>query len=353
MRIIRSNYDIAEMEQEYTSERTSVNKGKLPAIFRMIQFQPNTINLDYGGGKYDNAAEYLEPQDVLNLVYDPYNRTPQHNSEVLQIVRDNGGADTVTLSNVLNVIKEPEVRLNVLENIKKLLKPSGTLYITVYEGSGEGVEGPTTRGYQLNRKTASYLDEIQQVFPDARCKNSKLIIAHPGGRNMRISSATNTSNMMMLPGIGDYEPEDGFALEDVYDVISSDVTLTYYVDAIIAVDSEGYWDFEDPEAFALWDYDSDCEDFLDGVEIDDEENIQDNIYMLINDFGLIPLEQGRYKVTCNANLLYSVSNILEAKRDWFGDYKYPGLDAYDTDEIDVDFQLKSSSITNWKCNKIM
>lgn len=171
--------DLDTPEQEFTSEKTSINVSKLPAVFKMVTFQPGTINLDYGGGKFDNAAEYLKDQDVTNLVYDPYNRTNDHNKDVIRTVRKNGGADTATCSNVLNVIKEPNVRRSVLENIKKLLKPSGTVYITVYEGSGKGNEGPTKSGYQMNRKTEGYLDEIREVFPDAK-RRGKLIVAHPG-----------------------------------------------------------------------------------------------------------------------------------------------------------------------------
>lgn len=172
--------DIQEISQEFTSENTSINSGKLPAIFKLIHLAPGTINIDYGGGKFDNVAEYLAPMDVINLVYDPYNRTPEHNREVIRTVKKAGGADSATCSNVLNVIKEPEVRRNVLENIRRLVKPEGVVYITVYEGSGRGNEGPTKSGYQLNRKTADYLAEIQEVFPDAMRKG-KLIIAHPNG----------------------------------------------------------------------------------------------------------------------------------------------------------------------------
>lgn len=168
--------DIQEISQEFTSENTSINSTKLPAIFKMVSFEPGTINIDYGGGRFDNVAEYLTQYDVINLVYDPYNRTPEHNKEVLKTLRRAGGADTATCSNVLNVIKEPEVRKNVLENISKIVKPGGKIYITVYEGSGKGDEGPTKAGYQLNRRTADYLDEIREVFPDATRKG-KLIVA--------------------------------------------------------------------------------------------------------------------------------------------------------------------------------
>ena len=172
--------EIQEIGQEFTSENTSINATRLPAVFKMVKFEPGTVNLDYGGGKFDNVADYLTQYDVVNLVYDPFNRTAEHNQEVIQLLREHGGADTATLSNVLNVIKELEVRLNVLRNISKLLKSGGELYITVYEGNGTGVGGVTKSGYQLNRKTADYLEEIQQVFPDATRKG-KLITAHNTG----------------------------------------------------------------------------------------------------------------------------------------------------------------------------
>lgn len=204
--------EIHEIGQEFTSENTSTNSGKLPAIFKLVNFEPGTINLDYGGGKFDNVAEYLIDYDVINLVYDPYNRSREHNQEVIRMIRDHGGADTVTLSNVLNVIKEPEVRLHALQNIRKLVKPSGTVYITVYEGTRKGNEGPTTRGYQLNKKTADYLDEIRQVFPDAVTKG-KLIIAHPVG--------DITASVTLFDSINSADIEPDF--EDLLSEIQSEV----------------------------------------------------------------------------------------------------------------------------------
>ena len=132
------------------------------------------------GGKFDNAVEYIRDKGATLVVYDPYNRSAEHNKEVLRILRENGGADAAVNSNVLNVIKEPEARKNVLENIARITKPGAPIYITVYEGKGNGQEGPTKSGYQLNRKTADYLEEIQEVFPDAT-RRGKLITAHNSG----------------------------------------------------------------------------------------------------------------------------------------------------------------------------
>ena len=168
--------ELETAEQKISSANTSINSAKLPVIFNKVRFNPGELNLDFGGGKFDNATEYLAQQGVESLVYDPYNRTAKHNAEVLARVRENGGADTITLSNVLNVIAEPEARLAVLRNCKKLLKSGGTLYITVYEGTGKGDERETKAGYQLNRKTADYIDEIASVFSNVTLKG-KLIIA--------------------------------------------------------------------------------------------------------------------------------------------------------------------------------
>lgn len=168
--------EIVTGEQEFDSAATSINSSKLPAVYRMVDFTPGQVVIDFGGGKFDNAVNYLKDKDVTLLVYDPYNRSAEHNKEVLRVIRENGGADAAINSNVLNVIKEPEARQQVLKNIKKLVKPGAPIYITVYEGSGKGNEGPTKAGYQLNRKTSRYIDEISQIFPNVK-RRGKLITA--------------------------------------------------------------------------------------------------------------------------------------------------------------------------------
>ena len=181
--------DLPMVDQEYDSAATSINSNKLPAIYRMVNFNPGDVIVDFGGGKFDNAVEYIKDKGATLCVYDPYNRSAEHNREVLRILRENGGADAAVNSNVLNVIKEPEARKNVLENISRITKPGAPIYITVYEGKGNGQEGPTKSGYQLNRKTADYLEEIQEVFPDAT-RRGKLITAH-NNRSVNSSMSIN------------------------------------------------------------------------------------------------------------------------------------------------------------------
>lgn len=178
--------DLEHPDQEYDSAATSINSTKLPAIYRMIKLQPGTVGVDFGGGRFDNAVEYLRDQDVTLCVYDPYNRSAEHNREVLRTLRANGGADFAVNSNVLNVIKEHEARKGVLENIKKITKSGAPIYITVYEGRGDAKEGVTKSGYQLNRKTADYLEEIQEVFPDATRKGKLIVATNSGSVNSSV-----------------------------------------------------------------------------------------------------------------------------------------------------------------------
>ena len=164
-------------DQEISSAETSINSSKIPTLFHLVDFKDGSLNLDYGGGKFDNVADYLESEyGATNLVYDPYNRSSEHNKAVLDQVRKNGGADTVTCSNVLNVIKEPSARLAVIRNCKNYLKNGGTAYFTVYVGDSSGVGKITSKGYQLNQKTPWYVDEISQVFSNVSRKG-QLIIA--------------------------------------------------------------------------------------------------------------------------------------------------------------------------------
>ena len=186
---------IKDIDQEFTSENTSMNKTHIPAVFSKAKFEPGTLNVDYGGGRYDNAADYLSGMDVINIVLDPFNRNKKHNREGINLIREHGGADTATCSNVLNVIKEPESRIQVLENIKKLVRPGGTVYIYIHEGNKDDVEGPTRNGYQLNRKTDRYLDEVRQVFPNAQQKGkSQLIIAPNDGAGSGDVAASRRRN---------------------------------------------------------------------------------------------------------------------------------------------------------------
>lgn len=186
--------ELKQAQQEFSSAATSINSTKLPAIYNMVNFRSGDVVVDFGGGKFDNAVNYLKDKGVTLLVYDPYNRSAEHNKEVLRILKEHGGADAAVNSNVLNVIKEPEAREAVLKNIKKITKRGAPIYITVYEGRGDGAEGPTKSGYQLNRKTGDYMDEVGRIFSNVKRKG-KLITAINESTSMTESIFTDASNI--------------------------------------------------------------------------------------------------------------------------------------------------------------
>lgn len=153
------------MEQKYSSKDTSLNQ--VAAVYKRYQFPTGAKVLDYGGGKYDTAADYMKAQGVTVKVYDPYNRTPEENAAALAIT-----PDYVVCSNVLNVIAEDEVIDGILSDLASY---PATVLITVYEGNGTGTGAATTKGYQRNEKTAAYADRIRSHFGTVTRKNSVYI----------------------------------------------------------------------------------------------------------------------------------------------------------------------------------
>lgn len=168
------------MKQTYTSAATSINAGRVPAVFKLVSWAPGGVNVDIGGGRYDTAAEYLAPHGVENVVIDPYNRTPAENDAARQYMRAIGGADTATVSNVLNVINDADARRAVLEQARSYTRPGARVYITVYEGDGSGRGRQTgADSWQENRRTVDYVDEVRRVFPYVR-KRGRVIEAVNG-----------------------------------------------------------------------------------------------------------------------------------------------------------------------------
>jgi len=138
------------MSQTYTSANTSVNKGKLPRIYNLVDFGPEQSVIDYGCGKYFDS--YQLGKNIVG--YDPYNR---NNLELLL-----NHYDIALCSNVLNVIMEREERIKVLKTLRDLAK---TTFITVYEGDKSRCGRETKRDcYQLNWQRSDYVPELVEVF---------------------------------------------------------------------------------------------------------------------------------------------------------------------------------------------
>jgi len=168
--------------QKITSAATSLKQ--VPAILRLIDkdckdpamfWDRNDVVLDYGGGKYDELTSALAERRVANMIYDPYNRTEDHNNRIREALT-NEGADVALCSNVLNVVRESEARREILRDIKRMIKPDAFVIFTVYEGNKSSRGRKTSKGWQANRPTRNYAREIKKEFRSVKVLG-KLIYA--------------------------------------------------------------------------------------------------------------------------------------------------------------------------------
>lgn len=169
------------VSQEITSAKTSIKQ--VAGLFKDKNAKFGKTNIDVGGGRFNLVTDYLAERGTKNMVFDPYNRGADENTATLRYLQDGGRTDTATCANVLNVIREPDARANVILEVAKCIREGGTAYFTVYEGDGSGEGRQTSSGWQNNRKTADYVSEIGRYFDDVQRKG-KLIIATKPKQNL-------------------------------------------------------------------------------------------------------------------------------------------------------------------------
>lgn len=165
------------VSQEITSAKTSIKQ--VAGLFKDKNAKFGKINIDVGGGRFNLVTDYLAERGTKNMVFDPYNRGVDENTATLRYLQNGGRADTATCANVLNVIREPDARANVILEVAKCIRDGGTAYFTVYEGDGSGEGRQTSSGWQNNRKTADYVSEIGRYFDDVQRKGKLIIATNP------------------------------------------------------------------------------------------------------------------------------------------------------------------------------
>ena len=114
----------------------------------------------------------LKELGVTNLIFDPYNRSMKHNDDVLKMCRQFGAiVDTVTIFNVLNVIKEYEMQINVLNFALEVLKDNGMVFVRSTYMNPNKASGVTKSGtFQHYLTMTQYLEIVRKVFPNAELK---------------------------------------------------------------------------------------------------------------------------------------------------------------------------------------
>jgi len=89
-----------------------------------------------------------------------------------------GQADTATVANVLNVIKEESVRDRVIAQAADAIKDDGAAYFSMYKATGE-VAQATRDGWQNHLPTTEYLPEIKRHFDDVQVRDGYVIAKKP------------------------------------------------------------------------------------------------------------------------------------------------------------------------------
>jgi len=153
--------------QKITSADTSIKQ--VPAVFKRVNFKTGTLNFDIGCGKYpDLLTDEMRRIGVMNIGWDPYHAKSNCQINSKFIYRKgcfDERFDTVTCSNVLNVIKPLDIKHNIVELAHKLLCKNGVAYFLIYEGDKTGVGRATTKGWQNNMKANRYEKIISCHFP--------------------------------------------------------------------------------------------------------------------------------------------------------------------------------------------
>lgn len=178
---------VAQPEQEFKSEKTS--RKQIPRTAHILKLtnliHKNTVMLDLGCGKFRELMnDYVRNLGGVYHGIDPYNVTKSENIKAINACAG-GHTDVVTVSNVLNVIKEEHIQSQIISQAHDALRIGGTLIVVIYEGvknkrekqqeKETGIKKPLTPivtrdGFQQRKETSEYLPVIKEHFPSAKIK---------------------------------------------------------------------------------------------------------------------------------------------------------------------------------------
>ena len=293
-------------KQLYDSAETSINVSKKPAGYNELKkrgdIKDGDLIVDIGGGKFDNLVEDAAEEGASVKVYDPFNRTPEHNAQVVDIIKD-GQADMAMSHNVLNVIQEDKNIIDIAVQAENAIKPNGKAHFSVYEGTGKGIGKVTSKGYQRNEKTQAYVPLIEQVFGEGNVtRKGKIITAtknvqgfSEGGMALEEQMAMNfgdvPDNTIGVDPVSGNEIPMGSTAENVRDDIPANLSEGEIVMAADVVNFHGVKLFEDLRAEAKMGYAKMADDGRIGGEPMEEDMSDIGIEITLEDLKLQDTEQ--------------------------------------------------------------
>lgn len=124
--------------------------------------------------------------------------------------------------------------------------------------------------------------------------------------------------------------------------------LNFPLDAIIYIDKDGTWDYEEYQWMEKNDgisFSADSDEYPDlSLELADMQDVMEHLDDLL--MPLLPYGPGRYKITGDVTLSFNVTNVEEIETD------DPLYSTYYTDRADVEFQFDKSSIEDFEIEEI-
>ncbi len=257
-------------KQMYDSAATSINASKNAKGYNTLKergdIKDKDLIVDIGGGRFNNLVEDAAEQGATVKVYDPFNRTPEHNAKVVDAI-SNGKSDMAMSHNVLNVIKEDTNISDVIKQAENAVKPGGKAHFSVYEGdSKDRLKGArqTSKGWQRFQTTDEYVPFVENVFgPENVVLKDKIITAtkpiknfNEGGMTMRNTSNQTVQAFALGGEVEEFDPVSGnevppgsFA-EEVRDDIPAQLSEGEYVVPADVVRFHGVKLFEELRAQA-------------------------------------------------------------------------------------------------------
>ena len=165
--------------QEISSAETSL--AQIPAVFKSKTFVPRGTNIDIGAGKFDLGKQYLESERGVSesVPFDPFNRSIESNRMAVERLQSGERFGTATIPNVLNVIAEASARDNVILQAARAIEPEGVAYFQIYEGDRSGIGRKTSKGFQNNKKTSDYVNEVGNHFDNVRSTGNIIVATGP------------------------------------------------------------------------------------------------------------------------------------------------------------------------------
>ena len=170
----KKKYEEMVRMQKMTSANTSINKGKLPASTKKINWEQyrGQKALDIGGGKFDNLKDHLKAEYDIDLyIYDKFNRTAEENVKALSCE-----PQVVICNNVLNVIDANEVVEEIVARIVGYTVCfDADAYVSVYEGDKTGKGRVTKKDcYQRNERLTEYLKFFKRWNVESRIEKGMI-----------------------------------------------------------------------------------------------------------------------------------------------------------------------------------